>query len=426
MPDPAPSRPESGAPSGGAPPDAPPWGGPGPRGAGGGGPARALGGQRNRELYDRRRRRQSEHASLRHRAMRAVMAVPEPLAVRLAGPDRVEVDGRVLDRRVQFMLALQRLLPAPLDATRLDPSAQRRQLRMVAIPAMPTRRDVYSVDRLVPRGSADGGPVPVRVYRPYGAGTLGREPGRGGRRGAVVYLHGGGWASGDLDTHHGSCQTLAAVTGCVVVAVDYRLAPEHPFPAALDDALAAWRWVHQRPGELGFDPGRVGVMGDSAGGNLAAALALVARDSGDPGLPLPHAQGLVYPAVDARLATESIRTLSDGFMLTADAMRAFREAYVPDPADWERPEVSPLLAADHAGLPRALVVTAGFDPLRDDGTAYAAALRSAGVEVHERCYDGQIHGFFGMGLLPGGMEIVTEVCEAMGRLMARPVPSRDA
>ena len=386
----------------------------GPWAGGWGGPPR------RRALYDRQLRRRAEHASLRHRAMRAAMAVPEPL-VRAVTRSPIEIDGRVLDRRVQYMLAVQRLLPSPLEAATLDPAAQRRQLRMVAIPAMPTRRDVYSADRVVSRAEADGGPVPVRVHRPYGAGPLGRASGSGPHRGAIVYVHGGGWVTGDLDTHHGSCQTLAAVTGCVVVAVDYRLAPEHPFPAALDDTLAAWAWVAERPDELGFEPGRVGIMGDSAGGNLAAAMALVVRDRDDPALPLPVAQGLVYPGVDLRLDTGSIRTLADGFMLTAEGMWAFRDAYVPDAADWERPEVSPLLASDHAGLPPALIVTAGFDPLRDDGFAYAAALRAAGVEVHERCCDGQIHGFFGMGLLPGGMEIITEVCEAMGRLMARPL-----
>jgi len=165
-------------------------------------------------------------------------------------------------------------------------------------------------------------------------------------------------------------------------------------------------------------------MGDSAGGNLAAVVALETRPGGGaalPDVPPPVAQGLVYPAVDARFGTESFRTVGDGFFLTQQGLEFFRRTYLPDRADWETARVSPLLATDHRGLAPALIVTAGFDPLRDDGATYAAALEEAGVEVEYRCYDDQVHGFFGMGLLPDSWALATEVCDAMGRLIRRSV-----
>jgi acetyl esterase len=174
-------------------------------------------------------------------------------------------------------------------------------------------------------------------------------------------------------------------------------------------------------------------MGDSAGGNLAAVVAQQTRPGhrprtgpgrgAEPAAPPPVAQVLLYPGVDAHMDTSSVGLFADGFMLTRGAMEAFREAYVPDPEDWESSLVSPLLASDVSGVAPALVVTAGFDPLRDEGAAYAGRLRDEGVEVTYRCYDDQIHGFFSMGLLPGGMALSTEICEAAGRLVRRsPVP----
>jgi acetyl esterase len=189
----------------------------------------------------------------------------------------------------------------------------------------------------------------------------------------------------------------------------------------VDDAVAAYAWVQRHAGELGIDPRRVGVMGDSAGGNLAAVVALETRDGGGgPGdVPPPAAQGLIYPAVDARLDTGTVRTLADGFFLTSEAMQEARRLYLPDPEDWTAWRASPLLAEDHRGVAPALVVTAGFDPLRDDGSNYAEALRAAGVPVEYRCYDDQVHGFMGMGILPDALALATEVCEAMGRWLRR-------
>ena len=210
---------------------------------------------------------------------------------------------------------------------------------------------------------------------------------------------------------------LAAAGRCIVVAVDYRRAPEHPFPAPLEDCLAAYTWVQRNSEELGFAGGQVGVMGDSAGGNLAAVVSQQTTGAGD--VPPPVAQILVYPAVDARLDTDSYRALSEGFFLTRADMEYSRGAYLPDRSDWEDPRASPLLAGDFTGLPPALVVTAGLDPLRDDGSQYAEALRKGGVDVEYRCYQDQVHGFLGMGILPDSLALATEVCDAAGRLVRR-------
>jgi acetyl esterase len=205
------------------------------------------------------------------------------------------------------------------------------------------------------------------------------------------------------------------------VSVAYRLAPEDPYPAAVDDALAAYGWVQRHSNEVGHAEGQVGVMGDSAGGNLAAVVALETRpgSGGSSDLPPPVAQGLVYPVLDARLDSGSVRSAGTGFFLTLESMEFFRSCYVPDRSLWETARVSPLLADDHSDLAPALVVTAGFDPLRDDGARYAEALAKSGVDVAYRCYDDQLHGFMGMGVLPDSLALATEVGDAMGRLMRR-------
>ncbi len=298
----------------------------------------------------------------------------------------------------------------------------RRELTFWARKVMPVRTDVYVTERVIP-AVGDTPPIPVRIYRRFGAG-VGVGPGVGddrmGRRRppAIVYYHGGGWVVGDLDSHDASCRLLAAVSGCLVVAVDYRLAPEHPFPAAVDDSLSAYQWVHRHADELGFEPGQVGVMGDSAGGNLAAVVALEARSGLGEGV-APVAQILVYPVVDADFDAESYRSMAERFFLTQELMEFYRSSYLPDVADRESPKASPLRAPDHSGLAPALVVTAGFDPLRDDGAKYAEVLRAAGVEVGYRCYDDQIHGFMGMGINPVCLALATEIAEAAGRLMRR-------
>jgi len=224
--------------------------------------------------------------------------------------------------------------------------------------------------------------VAARVYDPGG-------PARSVRPG-VAYFHGGGWVQGDLETHHGLCARLALRSGALVVAVDYRLAPEHKFPAAVEDCLAAYRWLRKHGGEVGVDPARVGVAGDSAGGNLAAVLSQLTASAGEP---VPTCQVLVYPAVDFVLETPSHRELEDAHVIPRDRILWYAEQYLPAAIDRRDPRVSPLRARDVAGQPAALVVTAGFDPLRDEGRAYADRLRAANVDVVYREYPGQIHAF---------------------------------
>ncbi|MFB6296440.1 MAG: alpha/beta hydrolase [Halobacteriales archaeon] len=213
----------------------------------------------------------------------------------------------------------------------------------------------------------------------------------------LTFYHGGGWVIGTLDTHEPICRALAGAADCVVVSVDYRLAPEHPFPAALEDCYAATRWVSDNAATLHADPDRVAVGGDSAGGNLAAAVAQACRDHGGP--ELVH-QLLVYPVTDHAFDTDSYAENAEGYFLTRADMEWFWDHYLDSRFDGNNPYASPLRARDLGGLPPASVVTAGFDPLRDEGIAYAKRLDAAGVAVEHHHYDGAIHGFFGMLVEP--------------------------
>jgi acetyl esterase len=225
-----------------------------------------------------------------------------------------------------------------------------------------------------------GGPIPARLYRGAATGTL---P-------VLVFFHGGGWVVGDIESHDTVCRHLASRAGCAVVSVDYRLAPEHKFPAAVEDCLAATAWVAGNAAALGVDAARLAVGGDSAGGNLAAVVSLLARDRGAPRI---TCQLLIYPATDAAMRHESIARFGEGYVLTRATMRWFYDQYLrapEDAADWQ---ASPLAAPDLKGLPPAYVLTAGYDPLCDEGDAYAARLAAAGVAVTHRTFPGQVHGF---------------------------------
>ena len=243
------------------------------------------------------------------------------------------------------------------------------------------------------------GPVRVRVYDPEG--SVRPLP-------VLVYFHGGGWVYGSLDTHDGVCRALAARTPCVVASVDYRLAPEHRFPAAVEDAWAATAWVAEHAASLGADPGRMAVGGDSAGGNLAAVLALRARDRG---LSLAL-QLLVYPVTYCDLDRPSYLECASGYGLTRDAMRWFWEHYLGPSGEWSEPEASPLRATDLAGVAPARVLTAEYDPLRDEGEEYARRLAQAGVAVVSSRYDGLIHGFIRMPALIDRTEDGLDECAA--------------
>jgi acetyl esterase len=246
--------------------------------------------------------------------------------------------------------------------------------------------EVASVDdRTIPGPAGD---IPVRVYRPAGSATDDTLP-------ILVWYHGGGYVIGDLETADGAARKLANRAGAVVVSVDYRLAPEAPYPAATDDGWAALQWVAANGDEIGGDTTRLAVGGDSAGGNLAACMAVRARNEGAPAL---RHQLLVYPWLDMTLTSPSIEENAEGYLLTRDGMVWFRDHYMAA-TDLKDPEASPSLADDLSGVAPATIITAGFDPLRDEGDQYAERLRDAGVAVDHHRYDSLIHGFFGMGMV---------------------------
>jgi acetyl esterase len=267
--------------------------------------------------------------------------------------------------------------------------------------------DMASVsDRVVPSPAGD---IPVRVYVPT------TEP---GPRPVLVYLHGGGWVIGSVDTHDGTARAIAEGSGVTVVSVDYRLAPEHPFPAALDDSLAAVQWVVDNAADLDVDPSRLAVGGDSAGGNLAAVASQQFAASGGPDI---RFQLLVYPATDGTMSYPSVDENAEGYFLTKKLMAWFWEQYVGTAAEPTDVRLSPLHAPADAlvGLPPALVITAEFDPLRDEGEAYAARLREVGVDATAARYDGVIHGFFSMrNMIPEGKAAVDQACEALRTALA--------
>lgn len=245
--------------------------------------------------------------------------------------------------------------------------------------------------------------VPVRIYRPASDVAL---P-------IVVYAHGGGFVFCDLDSHDGLCRNLANLLAAVVISVDYRLAPEHAWPAAAEDVYAATCWAAEHATQLGGDPGRLGVAGDSAGGNLAAVTTLMARDRGEPAL---SAQLLIYPMIAADFETESYRLYGKGFYNPRPALQWYWDQYVPSPVDRTHPYASPLQARLD-GLPPAVVVIAGQDPLRDEGVAYADALESAGVTVARCTFDGGIHGFMTMPMLDIAHEAWRQASQELAKLL---------
>ncbi len=310
---------------------------------------------------------------------RRILRMPPGFIAWLLGTRRRIVHGVALDPTVQLSLDLFKLTGRP-TMDQLGPQAARAEFaKLVPIADLAPRPLLEVLDRTLP---GPGGAIPIRVYR--------AEP---GVRPALVFVHGGGFVVGGLDTHDPPCRELAHQSGCVVIAVDYRLAPEHPFPAALDDALAALRWVRENATLLAIDPARIAMGGDSAGGNLTAAVchALHAR-----GEPLPAAQVLIYPATDMANLAPSRETYATGFFLDRGLIDMFVRAYAPLPGQTADPGVSPLLSNDFSGQPPALLLTAGFDPLQDEGLAYGRKLEAAGTAVRYVHFPTQIHGVFGM------------------------------
>jgi acetyl esterase len=258
-------------------------------------------------------------------------------------------------------------------------------------PALPVLRELS-----VP-GPAGG--IAARLYRPAPVGTV--LP-------LLVYFHGGGWTIGDLDTHDVLCRQLALAGACAVLSVDYRLGPEHRFPAAVDDCVAATRWARAHAADLGIDAARVAVGGDSAGGNLAAVVSIIERDAG---MPLAY-QLLIYPGTDMRAVAPSHVTNGQGYALTADSIRYYRGHYIASEAEWSDWRASPLLAPDLSRLPPALVLTAGYDPLRDEGRQYANALSAAGNRAQYVCFERQIHGFITMSKVIDEALTAVDLCGA--------------
>ena len=252
-----------------------------------------------------------------------------------------------------------------------------------------------------------GGPLRLRLYYPTEVRPL---P-------VVVYFHGGGWVRGSLETHDNVCRGLANAAECLIASVDYRLAPEAKFPAPVEDAYAGTEWVARNAAELGADPTRLAVGGDSAGGNLAAAVCLMARERGGPPIGF---QLLVYPVLDYNFDTPSYRENAEGYVLYKADMEYYWRHYLADERDGSNPLASPLRAESLSGLPPALVITAELDPLRDEGEAYAARLEQAGVPVTCTRYDGMIHGFFGMGaVVDKGRQAIGQAGRALREAFAR-------
>ena len=310
---------------------------------------------------------------------------------------------RVASLHPQVVALLERVARSPLPPyATVPPFVARRIYRDTRAAVSPTPPEVAEAKLVLAPGP--GGLIPLRAYRP--AGTRAEEilP-------ALMYFHGGGWTIGDLDTHDVVCRQIANGARCAVFSVDYRMGPESPFPAAFDDCVAATRWVAAEAGAQRVDAQRIAVGGDSAGGNLAAAAALAARDAGGPRLCF---QLLVYPATDQRLGFPSVERNGEGYLLTRKSMEYFRSHYLPRRADWDDWRASPLLAPSLAGLPPALVITAGFDPLVDEGRAYAERLAREGAKVAYREYPDMVHGFLLMGgVLDTANAAVQECCSAL-------------
>lgn len=251
------------------------------------------------------------------------------------------------------------------------------------------------------------GPIGIRIYTPEGPGPFPLH----------VHYHGGGWVIGDLDTHDRDCRTLAREAGCIVVAVDYRLAPEHAFPAAPEDCYAATCWAADHAESLGARSGAITVGGDSAGGNLAAVVCLIAKARGGPHIAL---QLLIYPVTDHDFTLPSYTENGEGYLLTLETMQWFWDLYCPleQRDDWR---ACPSKAASLEGLPEAVIMTAQYDPLRDEGHAYGDALKAAGVPVTVKCFDGMIHSFFSLAhLIPAAQDAVTMAVDALRRAHGEP------
>jgi acetyl esterase len=346
-----------------------------------------------------------------HRLLRAVCGLPPRLQRLLFGRPK-ELDGQVLASDIQALIKLSEWVGDRSFTEQVTPAEARAATRVTSASATGPPLPMERVENLELPGPA--GPVPARFYVPLGAAPSPRP--------LLVYFHGGGWVIGDLDTHDGLCRFLSANANVAVLSVDYRLAPECPFPGAVEDALAAFTWAGAEAQALGIDSSRIAVGGDSAGGNLAAAISLLARDSGGP---QPAMQLLIYPVTNAAGKQASRDLFATGFMLTQADMDWFDHHYLPKGTDLADPRISMLGAENLADLPPAYVTTAGFDPLRDEGEAYAERMREAGVRVALRRHPGLVHSFANMtAFSPTARAAMLEVAGALRMGLA--TPAREA
>lgn len=337
------------------------------------------------------------------RSRAALLALRVPLSwVNVATGAPITIDGQTLDARTQWLLTVFE-------------KSKRPNIHDLPLPAARAQFDEYMTalsGSLLPMGLGDppigeivnrtipgpGGALPVRIYRPSGAASA-RLP-------AILFLHGGSWTLGGLDAYDLPCRFLASSAGCLVMAVDYRLAPEHKFPAAVDDSLAAWNWLVGNTEAVGANPRRLVVAGDAAGGNLAAVVSQQTRATGT----APALQLLIYPILDLAMDTRSYELFGKAFLASRDGMEWGRDQYLDDLRDIDDPRVSPLRSDDFAGLPPSLIFTAGFDVVRDEGAIYAEKLRAAGVRVAYRNFDSLIHGFVGMrAVLQGAARAMDDI-----------------
>ncbi|HUB53914.1 MAG TPA: alpha/beta hydrolase [Mycobacterium sp.] len=331
--------------------------------------------------------------------------VPARAARLLAGGRSITIDGNTLDPTLQLVLSGMKAFGMNGLASSNDVVATRAQMREMTLRFAGPQVHVGVSEVSIP---GPAGPIAARHYHPAAA-----EPAP-----LLVFYHGGGWTIGDLDTHDALCRLTCRDADVHVLSVDYRLAPEHTAPAAVDDAYAAFRWAHEHAGDLGAIPDKVAVGGDSAGGNLTAVVSQLARDARGP---KPVLQWLLYPRTDFTAQTRSMSLFADGFLLTKVDIDWFEGLYLGgtgiEPTD---PRVSPLLADTLSGLPPALIATAGFDPLRDEGDQYAAALRDAGTPVDLRSMGSLTHGFASLFPLGGGSAVATtELISALRAHLSR-------
>jgi acetyl esterase len=322
-------------------------------------------------------------------------AMSEAEALKFLEGHRITRDDRTMEPKAQIVGEFVKSIRVPGSFPPLPELRQqlRTMVQLLDEPA-PTIARVENITIPGPVGA-----IPGRVYDAAGVGAPARP--------VVAYFHGDGWVQGDLETHHGLCARLALRSGAIVVAIDYRLAPEHQFPAAVEDCCAAYRWLRSHTAEVGGNAGRIAVAGDSAGGNLSAVVSLL---SASEGMQVPTCQVLLYPALDFALDTPLHRELVDGHIIPRDRIVWYMQQYLPAGADINDPRASPLRAPELNGQPPTLIITAGFDPLRDDGYAYAERLRAASVDVVYHEYRGQIHAFVSLTkAIPQGMDCTWEI-----------------